>query len=104
MTQELHVLSDEDQMTAARTKQYEEEKHTGIRTERNKKTRKQGRKRKRGRKTRNRIRGVDSNKASRLCYKPEPGTLSNGLPSSSYSRQQRYQVSVLPLSSPPSVN
>ena len=45
MTQELHVLSDEDQMTAARTKQYEEEKHTGIRTERNKKTRKQGRKR-----------------------------------------------------------
>ena len=34
MTQELHVLSDEDQMTAARTKQYEEKKHTYVKSRR----------------------------------------------------------------------
>ena len=72
-------------MTAARTKQYEEEKHAGIRTE---KRRKEGSKAK---KTINLTHGVDSNKASRLCYKTEPGTLSHDLPSPSYSRQQRYQ-------------
>ena len=47
--------------------------------------------------------GIDSVKASRLCYKTEPGTLPPDL-TSSYSRQQRYQVSVMPLSCPPSVN
>ena len=34
ITQEVHVLlADEEQMTAARTKQYGEEKHSAIRTE-----------------------------------------------------------------------
>ena len=40
MTQELHVLADEDQMTA-RTKQFEGEKHTGIKTEKKKKRRRE---------------------------------------------------------------
>ena len=105
MTQE-HTLAEEEQMTAARTKQHEEEKHTGIMTEKTKKRRKQDKKQE------NRTQAVDSNKASRLCYKAdsnkasrlcykaEPGTLSPGLPSSSCSRRQRYQVS-LPLSVPP---
>ena len=51
----------------------------------------------------NRAQGVHSNKASRLCYKAEPGTLSYYL-SSSFSHRQWYQVSLLPLSRPPSVN
>ena len=50
----------------------------------------------------NRTQGVDSNKASRVCHKAEPVTLPPDLPSSSYSRRQRYQVSALPLSRPPS--
>ena len=41
----------------------------------------------------NRTQGVQSNKASRLCYKAEPGTFSHYL-SSSWSRRQRYQVSI----------
>ena len=48
MTQE-HVLAEEEQMTAAQTKQHEDEKHTGIRTEKKKegsKTNKQERKKK----------------------------------------------------------
>ena len=32
-TQRPHVVADEEQMTVARTKQYEEEIHTGIRTD-----------------------------------------------------------------------
>ena len=39
-----------------------------------------------------RTQGVRSNKVSRLCYKAEPGTLSHYMPSSSWSRRQRYQV------------
>ena len=46
-------------------------------------------------------RRLHSNKSSRLCYKAETGTLPHHLPSSSCSRRQRYQVSLLPLSSPP---
>ena len=46
-------------------------------------------------------RRLHSNKSSRLCYKAETGTLPHHLPSSSCSRRQRYQVSPLPLSSPP---
>ena len=60
---------------------------------------KQGEKKKVGSKEKtqeNRTQGVHSNKASRLCYKAEPGTLSHHLPSS-YSRRQRYQVSLLSL-------
>ena len=45
-------------------------------------------------------RRLHSNKSSRLCYKAETGTLRHHLPSSSCSRRQRYQVSLLPLSSP----
>ena len=37
-----HVIAEQEQMTAARTKQYEEAKHTGIRTEKKKTTRNQG--------------------------------------------------------------
>ena len=33
MTRKVHVLAQEEQRTAARTKQHEEERHTGIRTE-----------------------------------------------------------------------
>ena len=46
-------------------------------------------------------RRLHSNKSSRLCYKAGTGTLPHHLPSSSRSRRQRYQVSLLPLSSPP---
>ena len=46
-------------------------------------------------------RRLHSSKSSRLCYKAETETLSHHLPSSSCSRRQRYQVSLLPLSSPP---
>ena len=45
-------------------------------------------------------RRLHSNKSSRLCYKAETGTLPHHLPSSR-SRRQRYQVLLLPLSSPP---
>ena len=79
-------------MTAARTKQHKE-KPTGVRTE--KKERRKQRK-----KQEILTQGVDSNKASRLCHKAEPGTLPPDLPSC-YSRRQLYQVSVLPLSPPP---
>ena len=96
MTQE-HVLAEEEQMTAARTKQHLDEKHTGI-PAKYKKIRKQGKERD------NRTQGVNSIKASRLCYEAEPGTLSPALPSSSYSRRQRYQVPALPLSRPTSEN
>ena len=84
-------------MTAARTKQHLDEKHTGI-PAKYKKIRKQGKERD------NRTQGVNSIKASRLCYEAEPGTLSPALPSSSYSRRQRYQVPALPLSRPTSEN
>ena len=47
-------------------------------------------------------RRLHSNKSSRLCYKAETGTLPHHLPSSCCFRRQRYQVSLLPLSSPPS--
>ena len=87
-----HVLAEEEQMTAARTKQHEEDKHTGIRTDEKKKRSKQGKK---GRKIG--TQGVDSNKSFRLCCKAWPGTLRHDLLSSSYSRRHRYQVSVLPL-------
>ena len=96
MTQE-HVLAEEEQMTAARTKQHEEEKHTGIRTEKNER-RKQGKKLEN--RTQDRTQGIDIKNPYRLCYKAEPETLPHYLPSS-YSRRQRYQVSVLPLSIPP---
>ena len=46
-------------------------------------------------------RRLHSNKPSRLCYKAETGTLPHHLPSVSCSRRQRYQVSLLPLSSVP---
>ena len=97
-----YTVAGEECMTAAQTRQHDEEKHTGIRTDgENKKSRKQGTKKKQERRTP----GVHSNKASRLCYEAEPGTLSHCLPSSSCSRRQRYQVSLLPLSPPPpSVN
>ena len=87
MTQE-HVLAEEEQMTAARTKQHEEEKHTGVRAA--------GKRRKEGSKAKS--------KKSRLCYKAEPATLPPDLPSSSYPCLRRYQVTVLPVSRPPSVN
>ena len=47
------------------------------------------------------LKRLQSNKSSLLCYKAETETLSHHLPSSSCSRRQRYQVSLLPLSSPP---
>ena len=74
MTQEEHVwiLAEEQQMTAARTKQHEEEKNTGIRTDK-----KQEMKEARQKKQENRTQGADSNKAFRLCHKAEPGTLSH---------------------------
>ena len=45
-------------------------------------------------------RRLHTNKSSRLCYQAETGTLPHHLRSSSCSRRQRYQVSLLPLSSP----
>ena len=74
-------------MTAARTKEHEEQKHTGIWKE---KIRKVGSKEQ---KQENLTEGTHSNKYSRLCYKAEPGTFSHYL-SSSWSRRQRYQVSI----------
>ena len=65
-------------MTAARTKQHEE-KNTGVRAEKKEKIKKQDQKQE------NRTQGVDSNKASCLCYKAEPGTMPPDLPTSSYS-------------------
>ena len=61
-----HVLAEEKRVSAARTKQHEEEKHTGIKTDKN--MQKKGNKEK---KQANRAQSVDSNKASRLCYKVE---------------------------------
>ena len=77
-------------MSAAQTKEDEEEKHTGIR---NDNIRKVGSKSKR---QENRTRGVRGSKASRLCYKAEPGplTVSRYLHSSSCSHRQRYRVSL----------
>ena len=46
-------------------------------------------------------RRLHSNKPPRLCYKAETGTLPHHLPSVSCSRRQRYQVSLVPLSTPP---
>ena len=86
MTQNKHALA-EVKMTAARTKQHQKEKHiVTTRTEKNAKKKKQE----------NRTQSVDSNKASRLCYKAEPGTLPHELPSSSYARRQRC-IHVYPL-------
>ena len=63
---------------------------------------KKKRKRKQGTKARKSYsRRLHSNKSSRLYYKAQTGTLSHHLPSSSCSRRQRYQVSLLPLSSLP---
>ena len=56
-------------MSAAQTKEDEEEKHTGIR---NDNIRKVG---SRSKRQENRTRGVRGSKASRLCYKAEPGPL-----------------------------
>ena len=81
-------------MTAAQPKEHED-KHTGIRNE---KIRKVGSK---AQKQENRTQGVHSSKLSRLCYKAEPGTLSHFMPSSSCSRRQPHQASLLPLSIPP---
>ena len=98
MTQEVHVLADEEQMTAGRTKQYEEETHTGIRTEK-----KKGEAREK--KQEIVLKASIITKFPVSCYKAEPGTLSHDLPFSSYSySQQRCQVSLLPLSSRPPVN
>ena len=84
MTQE-HVLAGGAD-DCAQTKQHEK-RHTGMR----KGKRKVGSKAK---KQEYRAQGVHSNKASRLSYKAKPETLSHYLPSSSYSRRQRYQVSL----------
>ena len=46
-------------------------------------------------------RRLHADKSSRLCYKAETGILPQQLPSYRCSRQQRYQVSLLPLSTPP---
>ena len=46
-------------------------------------------------------RRLHTDKSSGLCYKAETGTLPQQLPSYPCSRQQRYQVSLLPLSTPP---
>ena len=94
MAQEENVLAGE-QMTGARTKLTPRREtcrdYRGEKKER----------RKRDKTQENRTRGVDRNRASHLCYKAEQGTLPPDLPSSSYSRRQRYQVSVLSLSPPP---
>ena len=58
-------------MTAARTKEHENDKRTGVRKE---KPIKVGSK---APKQENRTQGVHSNKLSRLCYKAEAGTLSH---------------------------
>ena len=96
--QEEHVLAEEEQVTAAPTKQHEEEKHVGIRAEKMKKIRK------RDKKQDGRTQGVDSIKVSRFCNNAKPGALPPDLPSSSYSRRQRHQVPGLPLSRFPSLN
>ena len=69
-------------MTAAQAKQHQDEKHSRISKYlvKNKKSRKHGKKQE------HRTQGVHSNKASRLCYKADPGTLSHYLPYSSRSR------------------
>ena len=76
MTQE-HVLAEEDEATRRR-ETYRDNK--------------------------DRNRRKQASKAKKQENKAEPGTLPHDLPSSSYSRRQRYQVSVPPLSRPPSVN
>ena len=89
-------------MAAAQTKGHEEDKHTGMEGKKEKKNekRKVGSKaQKQARKSYSRR--LHSNKSSRLWYKDETGNLPHHLPSSSCSRQQRYQVSLLPLSSSP---
>ena len=88
-------------MAATQAKGHEEEKHTGmqekIRKKRKTKTRKQGTK---ASKRENPTQGVSiATNLPRLCYKAETGTLPHDL-SSPCSRRQRYQVSLLPLSSP----
>ena len=59
-------------MTAAQTKELEEDKHTGIRKE---KIRSVGSK---AQKQENRTQGAHSNKATRLWYKAEPGSSGAG--------------------------
>ena len=74
---------------------------TKIRKEKNEKktkSRKQGTKA-----SKSYSRRLHRNKSSRLCYKAETGPLPHHLSSSCF-RQQRYQVSLLPLSSPPLAN
>ena len=93
-------------MAAAQTKGHEEDKHTGMQEKKKEKREKKNEKRKVGSKTQKQARKsysrrLHSNKSSRLCYKAETGTLPHHLPSCSCYRRQRYQVSLLPLSSPP---
>ena len=90
-------------MAAAQTKRHEEDKRTGVQEKKRKH-------RKEKRKVLSKVlkqasatsysRRLHSNKSSRLCYNAKPGTLPQHLPSSSCSRRQRHQVSLLPLSSP----
>ena len=72
----------------------------GMQEKKKKRKKRKTKSRKQGTKARKLYsRGLHSNKSSRLCYKAETGTLPHHLPSSC-SRRQRYQVSLLPLSSP----
>ena len=80
---------------AAQTMKGEEDKTYRDKAGENKKRKKQGTK------PRNPTEGVHNTKSSRVCYNAETGTLSHNRPSYSCSHRQRYQVSLLPLSSPP---
>ena len=99
-----YVLAESSRWLLHRRRDTKKMKHTGMqeikRKEKKNEKRKVGSKaQKQARKSYSRR--LHNNKSSRLCYKAETGTLPHHLPSSYCSRRQRYQVSLLPLSSPP---
>ena len=99
------VLTESSRWLLHRRRDTKEDKHIRMQ-EKNKKTKKRKEKRKVGSKAQKQeeksySRRLHSNKSSRLCYKPETGSFPHHLPYASCSRRQHYQVSLLPLSSPP---
>ena len=101
-----HVLAESSRWLLHRRRDTKKIKHTGMQGEKKEKKEKQNEKRKVGSKAQERAResysrSLHSNKSSRLCYKAETRALPHLLPSSSCFRRQRYQVSLLPLSTPP---
>ena len=100
MTREVHVLADEEQMAATRMKQYEKEIYTGIKGRR-KRRKEQGSKAKKQEIV---LKASIVTKLPVSASKPNRGpcrTICHRLPTLVNSGI-KYQVSVLPLSTPPS--